>query len=303
MIRADGSPGYALFSVLAGAILNIFLDAVFMIQLELGIIGAAWATLISQVISGLLVIAYFLFRFQSLPLRLRYLKLNAANALTVCKIGAGPFLNHISMSVVQLLLNHALVTYGAASVYGSDIPLAGAGIVTKVNSITSAIVIGIAQGAQPIISYNYGAKNYARVRRTGLCAIQSVLTISWLVCFCFQLFPRQITMLFGNSNEDLLAFTGSYFRIFLMLVGVSGLQITVGNFFTALGRPLISILISASRQMLAFPVFLTILPRCFGLNGVLASGPLSDGICALLACCLFFKEYQRLQQLEASAVS
>lgn len=298
IIRADGKPGYSLFSILSGAVLNIFLDALFMLGFGMGIEGAALATLISQVFSGLIVIFYFVFRFQSVKLKLEYFIPDLTGFFTIFKLGAGPFLNHASMVVVQILLNNALVTWGAASVYGSDIPLACAGIVAKVSSITSAIVIGIAQGAQPIISYNYGAKNYARARKTGLLAIKYVLIFSFGVFACFQLFPRQITMLFGSGTEELFEFAESYFRIFMMLICVSGMQITVGNFFTALGKPLISVLISASRQIIAFPIFLVVLPQLFGLNGVLISGPMADGICASIAILLFINEYRHLGRLD-----
>lgn len=298
MIRADGSPTYALISTLIGAILNIFLDALFMVVFPFGILGAAWATLISQIVSGILVITYFIFHFQNVSLNIRYLLPSFDGYYAVFKSGSGPFLNHLSMTVVQILLNKALVKWGAASTYGSDIPLAVSGIVTKVSSITSAIVIGIAQGAQPIIGYNYGAKNYKRVRQTGVLAIQSVLGFSFIVFLCFQFFPTQITMLFGTSIELLYEFACIYFRIFMMLICVSGLQITVGNFFTALGKPMMSILISASRQLVAFPIFLAILPHLFGLNGVLIAGPLSDGICAIIAAWTFHAECKQLRFLE-----
>lgn len=298
MIRADGSPTYSLISTLIGAILNIFLDALFMIVLPFGILGAAWATLISQIVSGILVIAYFIFHLQNVSLNIQHLFPSLTGYYAVFKSGSGPFLNHLSMTVVQVLLNKALVKWGAASIYGSNIPLAVSGIVTKVSSITSAIVIGIAQGAQPIIGYNYGAKNYKRVRQTGNLAILSVLGFSFFVFLCFQFFPTQITMLFGISDELIYEFASIYFRIFMMLICISGLQITVGNFFTALGKPMMSILISASRQLVAFPIFLALLPRIWGLNGVLISGPLSDGICAIIAALTFHAECKRLKLLE-----
>lgn len=298
LIRADGSPKFALASVIAGAILNVFLDAFFMVYLDWGIAGAALATLIGQVVSGLMVIYYFICRFQSVPLKISYLIPDFGQWFTVLKLGFGPFLNHVSLMVVQLMLNNALVKWGALSSYGKDIPMACAGIVTKVSSITNAIVIGIAQGSLPIIGYNYGAKNYKRVRETGLLTIKVVLIFSFVVFACFQLFPRQITMLFGTGSEEYYAFAEQYFRIFMMLICVSGLQITVANFFTALGKPMLSILISASRQIVAFPILLTVLPHFFGINGVLASGPIADGVCAVTATVLFYGEYRRLKQIQ-----
>ena len=299
IIRADGSPQYALFSVCLGAVVNIGLDALFMVHFRWSIRGAAWATFAGQSLSGLTTLYYFLFRFRSFPLKWAYLRPDAAGLRKVFILGLGPFVNHASQMLVQILLNNALAFWGAVSIYGSDIPLACAGITAKVSSITTAIVIGIAQGAQPIISFNYGAKRCDRARETGKLAIYAVLAFSFAVFFCFQLFPRQITLLFGADNsEAYYAFAVKWFRIHMMLICVSGLQITVGNFFTALGKPMMSVLISVSRQVIAFPLLLLFLPRLFGLNGVLVSGPLADGLCAATAMAFFLSEWRKLKLLE-----
>lgn len=269
MIRADGSPRYALLSVIIGAVLNVGLDALFMLGFGMGIEGAAWATLIGQAVSGAFVIRYFVCRFQTIRLKRAHFRISLSKMRRVFSLGMGPFINHFSMTLIQILLNNALVTWGAASLYGSEIPLACAGIAAKVNTIVSSIVIGIAQGAQPIISFNYGAKDYKRARETGAWAIGAVLSFSFVVFLGFQLFPRQITMLFGrNDNSAYYEFAEKYFRIFMMLVCISGMQITIGNFFTALGKPWMSVLISASRQIVSLPILLTLLPRIFGLDGV-----------------------------------
>lgn len=295
MIRADGSPKYALVSVVAGAVLNVGLDALFMLGFGMGIAGAAWATLIGQVISGCLVIGYFVFRFRTIRLQREHFRLSPAKMRRVFSLGMGPFINHFSMTLIQIMLNNALVTWGAVSQYGSEIPLACAGIAAKVNAIVSSIVVGIAQGAQPIISFNYGAKNYRRARETGAWAIAAVLSFSFVVFAAFQAFPRQITMLFGKyDNPAYYDFAEKYFRIFMMLVCVSGMQITVGNFFTSLGKPWMSVLISASRQIVALPILLLTLPRAWGLDGVLYAGPIADGICAALAIALFVKMWYNM---------
>ena len=295
IIRADGSPRYALVSVSLGAAVNVGLDALFMGGLHWGMAGAAWATFAGQTLSGLMTLWYFLFRFRSIPLRKSCLHPNLAGLIRVSVLGMGPFVNHASQTLVQVLLNNALAVWGAASVYGGNIPLACAGIVAKVSSITTAIVIGIAQGAQPIISFNYGAGRYLRARETGKLAVMAVLTFSFAVFLCFQLFPRQLTALFGTGNpEAYYEFAERWFRVHMMLICVSGMQITVGNFFTALGRPMMSVLISISRQVIAFPLLLLVLPRLWGLDGVLLSGPVADGVCAAVAFALFAGEWRSL---------
>lgn len=297
IIRSDGNPGYALLSVIIGAALNVFLDALFMIGFDMGITGAAWATLIGQIVSGIVVIYYFLRKFQSVPLKSKYYIPDFKEYLNILKLGTGPFFNNVSLVLVQIMLNNALVKWGAESVFGSDIPLACAGIVSKVSAITNSIVVGIAQGSLPIISYNYGAKNYQRTRETGLLSYKVVTCFSVLVFLCFQLLPRQLTMLFGTGDEIFFEFAENYFRIFMMLTFVSGLPITTGNFFTALGKPHISVLVFTARQLIAFPLFLAVLPQFFGLDGVIYSGPLSEGLCVIVAVSLFAKEYKRLGNL------
>ena len=295
IIRADGSPRYALASVSLGAIVNIGLDALFMSVFHWGMVGAAWATFAGQTFSGLMTLFYFLFCFKSLHLKWSYFCPAPVQLGKVFVLGLGPFVNHASQTLVQILLNNALTIWGAASIYGSDIPLACAGIVAKVSSITTAIVIGIAQGAQPIISFNYGAGHPLRARETGWLAVRVVLLFSFAVFLCFQFFPRPLTRLFGAGNPEMYyEFAEKWFRVHMLLICVSGLQITVGNFFTALGRPMMSVLISASRQIVAFPVLLFLLPRVWGLNGVLASGPVADGVCAVIAAVLFAMEWRRL---------
>lgn len=299
MIRADGSPRYALFSIIVGAVFNVGLDALLMLGFDMGIEGAAWATLIGQTVSGLLVIGYFVFRFQTIRLKRAYFMPSLCKMRRVFLLGMGPFINHFSMTLIQIMLNNALVTWGAASLYGSEIPLACAGIAAKVNTIVSSIVIGIAQGAQPIISFNYGAKNYRRARETGAWAIGAVLSFSFVVFLAFQLFPREITLLFGRyENPAYYDFAERYFRVFMMLVCVSGMQITVGNFFTALGKPWMSVLISAARQIVSLPILLLVLPQIFGLGGVLYAGPVADGICAVMAFALFISAWRSMEKAD-----
>ena len=270
-----------------------------MLGFGMGIEGAAWATLIGQAVSGAFVIRYFVCRFQTIRLKRAHFRMSLSKMKRVFSLGMGPFINHFSMTLIQILLNNALVTWGAASLYGSEIPLACAGIAAKVNTIVSSIVIGIAQGAQPIISFNYGAKDYKRARETGAWAIGAVLSFSFVVFLGFQLFPRQITMLFGRyDNLAYYEFAEKYFRIFMMLVCISGMQITIGNFFTALGKPWMSVLISASRQIVSLPILLTLLPRIFGLDGVLYVGPVADGICAAMAFVLFARAWERMGSME-----
>lgn len=293
LIRADGSPMYALVSIATGAVLNIVLDALFVMGLDLGIPGAAWATVISQTVSAAMVLWY---------LRgYRTLKLEWSDFLPDWKImgnisllGAGPAFNFMTQALSLVFLNNALRTYGKTSVYGSEITLAVAGVANKVNTLAVAVVTGLTNGMQPIISFNYGRKNYKRVVETAKMVIGMVLAAGFVIFLCYQLLPIPIVSLFGEGNELYFAFAKKYFRIYLMLICLNGMQSSVAGFFSAQGKPGKSILISLTRQVIFLTPLLVILPLFFGLNGVLAAGPVSDFAMACAATYLFVSETKKL---------
>lgn len=297
MIRSDGNPRYAMISVLTGAILNVVLDAIFIFGLGMGIAGAAYATVIGQAITAIIVAVYFT-RFKTISLKRSYFSPHPDYIVRVISLGMGPFVNNISMFVVQIILNNALNYYGAMSQYGSDIPLACAGVITKLNSIFTAIVIGIAQGVQPIISHNYGAKNYDRVKEAAAKAIASMLCISFAIFLCCQLFPRPLVAIFGTGSEMYFRFAEGYLRIFMMLICINGMQITAGNLFTSIGKAKLSVFISLTRQVLFLPPLILLLPQFFGIDGIMYAGPLADGMCVLVAVFLLAREYKIINQMQ-----
>lgn len=329
LIRADGSPRLALVCTAAGAVLNVFLDALFVYGFEWGIEGAAWATVIGQAVSAGIFVWYLL-HFKSFPLfsdpaalskkaerqevsPVSKLQSQAESrsgrrecafmpvpALTgrIIALGAGPMFNFLSQALVQILMNGALKTYGAQSIYGSETTLAVAGVANKVNTLAVAVFTGLANGMQPIVSYNFGRKNYKRVIRTGQAVIGSVLAVSFLIFLCYQFFPRQITACFGSGDELYYEFAERYFRIFLMLIFLNGLLNSVGGFFSAQGKPWQSIALSFTRQIVMLPLLLSMLPRVMGLDGVLWSGPIADLVMACLAGVLFIRRIRELEQTE-----
>ena len=157
LIRADGSPRYSMMCTLTGAVINTILDPLFIFGFNMGMAGAALATIIGQFVSGLMVIGY-LTRFKTVHLSLHSLKPIPSHLKAIAALGMAPFFNQMAMMVVQIVMNNVLRHYGAQSHYGSEIPLACAGIITKVNMIFFSLVIGLSQGLQPIVSFNYGAK-------------------------------------------------------------------------------------------------------------------------------------------------
>jgi len=298
IIRSDGSPKYALVSVLTGAVLNVVLDMLFIFGLGMGIAGAAYATVIGQVVTAIMVAVYFT-RFKTVPLVRTCFELRPDYMAKVVSLGMGPFVNNISMFFVQIMLNNSLNYYGAMSMYGSDIPLAVAGVITKLTTIFTAIVIGIAQGVQPIISHNYGAKNYDRVKEAAAKALGSMLCISFVIFLCCQLFPRQLVAIFGTGSELYYKFAEQYLRIFMMLICVNGMQITAGNLFTSIGKAKLSVFISLTRQLMFLPPLIFLLPLYFGIDGIMYSGPIADGMCVLVAVYLLAREHKRINEMQA----
>lgn len=299
LIRADGSPKYSMACTLAGCFLNLILDPLFIFVFDMGMAGAAWATIIGQIVSAVMVIAY-LTRFKTVKLTVNELHPSAFHCRRIITLGMSPFLNQLAMMVVQIIMNNVLVIYGGQSVYGSEIPLACAGIISKVNMIFFSISIGLSQGFQPIASFNYGAENYARVRE----AVLKTLTASTLICtlafICFQLFPRQIIAIFGSGSEEYFNFAVRYFRIYLFFTFLNGIQPVAANFFTAIGKPGYGIFISLTRQILFLLPLIIILPMIFGIDGILFSAPIADFIAAALSLSLSLRELRRMTTGQAA---
>ena len=297
LVRADGSPKFSMICTLTGAIINTVLDALFIITFDMGIAGAAYATVIGQAVSALMVLIY-LSRFKTVHLRLASLKPQKNSWGPIMSLGVAPFFNQLSMMVVQILLNNSLTFYGERSVYGGDIPMACAGISSKVNMIFFSIVIGIAQGIQPIISFNYGAKKYERVKKTYLKAAKAAILISTVGFVLFQLFPRQIIGIFGSGNEYYFQFAERFFRIYLFCTFINGLQPITANLFTAIGQAKLGVFVSLTRQIIFLLPLLVILPWMMGIDGIMFAAPISDAMAALVSIVLTVREFKKMNALE-----
>ena len=201
------------------------------------------------------------------------------------------------MTAAQIAMNNTLKHYGALSVYGSDIPLACVGVITKVNMLFLGFVLGIAQGAQPIISFNYGARQYERVRRTYRTALCVASVFSVIAFLCFQIFPYQITALFGQGSETYFAFSVKFFRIFLLMAFTNAVNPISSNFFTAIGKAKLGVLVSLTRQVIFLIPLVLIFPIFWGVEGVMYAGPIADGVSAALAFLLALRELRRIKLL------
>lgn len=293
LIRADGSPKYSMVCMVAGAIANTILDPIFIFAFQWGVFGAALATILGQILSFLLALRY-LWHFRTVTLTKDCFKIQVRDTFRTLYMGTSSCLNQITITIVQIVLNHSLTYYGALSVYGQEIPLAACGIVMKTNAILLSIIVGISQGVQPIIGYNFGAKKYDRVKQAYLLAIRWNFVVS-AVSFClFQFFPGQIISIFGNGEPLYYEFAIRFMRTFLFMVLINGVQLLSSNFFTAIGKALKGLLLSLTRQVFFLIPLILILPLWFGISGVLLAGPIADFIAFVVSASLVHREFRHL---------
>lgn len=279
LIRADGSPKMTMICSIIGAVINTVLDALFVLVFRWGMMGAALATIIGQIISAIVVIRY-LMHYKTVPLKKEHFKLDSEYLGMIMAIGMASFFNQVAMLIVQVIMNHLFKHYGALSVYGEAIPIACVGIVMKVSQLFFSIVIGLGQGTQPIESFNYGAKKYDRVKKAYKAAMIAGATISIFAFGLFQIFPRQILSMFGEGTPEYYEFGVKCFRWFQFFIWLNFVQPITSTFFTSIGKAIKGVILSLTRQILFLIPLAFILPLFLGIDGVLLAGPSAD----LLAC-------------------
>lgn len=292
LIRADGRPKITMFCNLIGAVINTGLDALFIMVFHMGMAGAATATVIGQVISGSLAI-WFLSHCRTVSILKKHLIIRWKFVMRITALGAAPCSNQLAMMIVQIVMNKSLKYYGALSAYGDSIPIACVGIITKVNQVFFSFIIGISQGLQPIVSFNYGAGKYKRVKSAYLYAVSAGFILSAIAFFTFQLAPGQIISLFGEGSEEYYRFAVNYFHIFLFFTFINFMQPITSNFFTAIGKPKRGIFLSLTRQIIFLLPLIIIFPVIAGINGIMYAGPIADFLaCAasVIMVCLEFKQ-------------
>ena len=293
IIRADGSPKYSMFCLLAGAILNIILDPIFIFGFDMGVAGGALATIIGQIVSTIIALAYIP-KIKSIKLEKEDFKINKS-VIKVAGYGASSFITQMTILVLFVFMNNIMTKYGGLSKFGSDIPLSVYGIVSKLNMIYVSAVIGISVGSQPIIGFNYGAKNNERVKE----ALKKVLCVNFIVGIIFNilvvLFPSQLVSIFGSGDDSLyLEFATDCCRIFLMLSAVNALEMTSSVVIKTLVNIKKATAVSFIRQIILFIPIALILTNIFGLYGTLYAGPVSSAICFIIVIFLFGSEYKKI---------
>lgn len=291
-MRAEGQPAKAMVTMLIGAILNMILDPLFIFGFDMGIRGAAYATVFSQFVSMLWVVSHFLSQKSLLRLSAVNFKLDRSIVWSILSIGMSPFSIQVAASIVGVIANNALRTHGG------DVAI---GAMTIVNSLAIFIVMpifGINQGAQPIIGFNYGAKQYDRVKETWKFAILGATTISTSGFLLTHFATEQMVRLF-NDDPQLMKVASEGLKTMLVMMPIIGFQIVSSNYFQAVGKAHKAMFLSVLRQVILLVPLLLILPRIFGLKGIWFSGPISDFVAAVITAVFVYREMRMLNQLQS----
>jgi putative MATE family efflux protein len=303
VIRADGSPAFSMASMLTGALINVILDPIFIFGFKWGIKGAAWATIIGQLAAFIISLVYF-FRSKTFKISLKSFIPNMPLFGNVVKLGGSTFITQMSIVVISLVCNIMLVKHGTASKYGQDIPIAVIGIAMKVFTIVINLVVGVILGGQPILGYNFGARNYKRVKETFKLVLIATLVIGLLSTLVFELCPQAVIALFGKQTELYDEFAVMTFRIFLSLVTFTCTTKMAAIFFQSVGQPSKAAVVSLARDIVFFVPLVIILPLSKGIRGTLWAAPIADilGICVTAALLVrFFKSLDKAGALQTSS--
>lgn len=292
LIRADGRPKVTMLCNMTGAIINTILDAIFVFGFQWEMAGAALATVIGQFVSACMAV-WFLAHCRTIRLMRTHLIVQFENVKRIASLGMAPFSNQMAMMVVQILMNKSLKYYGSLSVYGESIPIACSGIIAKVNMVFMSFVIGISQGLQPIASFNYGAKKYARVKEAYIKAICCGAVLAVTAFLLFQIFPRQIISIFGEGSDAYYEFAESYFRIFLFFTFVNFLQPISSNFFTSIGKPKVGSFLALTRQIIFLLPLIVIFPLFVGIDGIMYAGPIADFLAVVVVAIMVIRELRK----------
>lgn len=311
VIRADGSPGWSMISMLSGALINIALDAIFILVLHWGMAGAAWATVIGQTASFGVSLFYFIAKTKTFKLNIKSFIPDFKEISNALKLGASSFITQMAIVIISLVCNVMLVKYGEMSDYGVNIPIALIAVESKVFTVVINIVVGIVLGCQPIIGYNIGAKNTERVKKTYLYILLCTVVIGAVFTILFEAAPRAVVSIFGRPDPEqgidpdlYWEFATKLFRIFLMFLTFTCVIKMSSIFFQAVGKPVFAIVSSLVRDLVIFVPLICIMPIFFGIDGILWSAVVADGIAIILtiALTLIYWRGIKKQQIKTAAL-
>ncbi len=296
IIRADNSPQVAMLSLLAGALFNIVFDALMILVWNMGVHGAALATILGQVVS-FIISSLYLFKTKTFKLSLKSFIPDFKELVSVLKLGLSSFLTQISIVIISVVSMNTLARYGMNSKYGVNDPQAIVGVIMKVFTIVINIVVGIAAGAQPVIGYNYGAEKYDRVKQGYFIVLISSIVVALIATILFQTIPTQIVGMFGaktTNPETYFEFGEKTVRIYLMLIVFTCIQKVSSIFLQSISSPVKATVLSLVRDVIVFVPLTIFLPIGLGIEGVLWAAPISDSIAIVCTFILVFLELRKL---------
>jgi len=293
-IRADGSPKIAMMTMFIGAGINIVLDPVFIFGFNMGMAGAALATIIAQGVSAAWIVLHFLGKHSKAKLRVKNLILDSKIVNKIVSLGMPGFLLQLASSLLNTLLNRNLF------IYGGDIAVSGMGIINSIQTLMLMPIIGLNQGVQPIISFNFGAKKFERVKEAVKLGISTATVIVVIGFLMTRLIPTVLVSMF-NRDADLLAFGTMAISSWFLMMPVVGFQIIAANFFQAIGRSKSAMFLTLTRQIIFLIPAVIIFPQIWGVEGLLYAAPFADLLAAILTGYFFIKVLKDLTHLSVQA--
>ncbi len=298
IIRSDGNPQYTMKAMMIGAVINIILDPIFIFYFHMGVQGAAIATILGQIVSGIICICYIP-RFQNIIFQKENMMLDLHTSIRILSLGIPSFITQIATACTQIVMNNIMRYYGNTMIYGSDIALSCYGTMMKVYQIAHAMFVGVSSGTQPINGFNYGAKQYKRVKQTYCTAVSIALIISVIWWLIYQIFPAQIAALFVNDEqENYILFAVRCYRFYMLAFFIYGIPTVTASFFQAIGKPAKALVVSVCRQILFLIPLSIIFSSKYGIDGALISAPIADVLAFLLAMVLILYEWSNWKKKE-----
>ena len=295
--RADGSPNFSMAFMVAGAIVNCILDPLFIFVFNWGMSGAAWATVIGQFVS-LAIALFYLPHFKQVKLSRDDFKIRWSVLGKCCELGLSSALNQAALLAVQITVNNLFKHYGALSIYGSNIPIAASGVAFKLNGLYVSLMVGLSQGLQPIVGFNYGAGKYERVKKCMKLAMVSMVILGCMVEAIFQLFPEQLLSLFGAGDDLYIRFGVLMLRVYFACIGIQGIVQLSSTYFAAIGQPPKGIFLSLSRSIIYFMPLVFLFSSLWGIDGQICAQPIADFLAVITSLILDTKSFKKMNELE-----
>jgi len=291
IIRAEGNAKIAMYSMIISAGTNMILNPIFIFGFGMGVKGSAWATVISMILLTIWVLVHFRRSKSVVKLKLENIRFDRKILLEILAIGMAPFFMQIANSVVQGLINTKLIAFGG------DLAVGAMGIVNSVLTLIVMAIVAINMASQPIISFNYGARSYKRVKETLRIAIVSATVIALFAFVVVETIPSSIVKLFNSTDSGLLDFGKEGLRMCLLALPLVGFQVVTGNFFQSMGKAKIAVILTLLRQVIILIPLLFILPNFFGLHGIWLAMPISDFCSAIVVVFFLVNQWKKLNVL------